>query len=52
MKYIVKKPKQGEKRVITKFLFLPLCLKNDCRWLESASILQKYWYGWENIKFV
>ena len=51
-------PKDGETRVICKFLILPKCLpisdsSNQCeiRWLETALIQQKYFEtseGWDS----
>lgn len=35
-----KKPKLGERRVITKFLILPRTINNETRLLEKAYILQ------------
>ena len=51
----------GDTRVIRKFLFFPLKLNYDWRWLEYANIKQEFvWYDayydrhpvWENVKFV
>lgn len=36
------KPKSLSRRMITKFLWLPLLLENEWRWLETASIGQTY----------
>lgn len=38
------KPFLGEKRIIKKFLWLPVCIGDEVRWLEKAEILQKYNY--------
>lgn len=35
------KRQTGDWRLITKFLFWPTCIGNECRWLERASIAQK-----------
>ena len=35
-------PKNDETRTIKRFLFLPVCINNKCRWLEIASVEQ--WY--------
>ncbi len=64
MRWTVKPiPKDNEKRNIKRFLFLPVCLNNECRWLEMASIEQS-WYQreafaprgiyshWSNIKWI
>lgn len=42
MRWIKKTPKTGYVRVIKKFLFLPLTLNNETRWLEFATIMQVY----------
>ena len=36
------KPKEGDKRIIRTFLFFPLKLEGEWRWLEMATIEQ--WY--------
>ena len=33
-------PKMGDERIIKRFLILPRIVKGECRWLESAQILQ------------
>jgi len=33
--------RSGEERIVTKFLFFPKKLRNEWRWLEKASILQR-----------
>ena len=35
-------PKNGDLRVISKFLFLPLRINNRVRWLEKTEIVQRY----------
>lgn len=35
-------PRDGEERVIHKFLLLPECIDYEYRWLEFAYILQRY----------
>jgi hypothetical protein len=57
MKWKRKLHKDEEIRIIKKFLFFPLCIKDDCRWFETVSIKQKlgvynYDSEWENIKFI
>jgi hypothetical protein len=46
MKWKVKphkpKPRHGEVRVITKFLWFPKCLYPEWRWLETASWTERY----------
>src|ERR1044071_9301849 len=32
----------GEERIVRKFLWWPMCLKGETRWLESASVRQVY----------
>lgn len=53
------RPKTNDTRIINKFLFIPLKLNNEIRWLERAKILQKFsmetWASageWENQKFI
>lgn len=36
-----KAKKYGETRVVTRFLFLPLSLVDETRWLEKTTIKQK-----------
>lgn len=38
-------PKDGDERIITKFLLFPTCLDNETRWLEKTTIKQvaRYW---------
>ena len=58
-----KRPETGSKRFITKFLYFPLKIKNETRWLEKVTILQMFCsyfnsfgrgnkYSWENITFI
>jgi hypothetical protein len=50
-------PKPGETRVIKKFLWLPVTLDDETRWLETAEIKQVYvaFYDggnlWEDVCF-
>ena len=39
-------PKDGDTRVVTRFLFLPCRIENESRWLEIASVKQEYVWGW------
>lgn len=39
---IAPKPKEGTQRTIRRFLFLPLTLNNDWRWLTWVTIRQVY----------
>ena len=43
--------KHGDTRIIKKFLWLPVWIDNEIRWLERAVIEQEYraYMGWENI---
>ncbi len=34
--------KYGDKRVVKKFLWFPIWLNNECRWLESAFIEERF----------
>jgi len=63
MKYQLKaRPKLGDTRIITKFLLLPMILNDEFRWLERATIKQRWgvWYPdefgpeerWENVEWV
>jgi len=60
------KSRLGEQRVIEKFLWLPVQIGDDIRWLERVRIVQEvievdvggsmewgnYAYKWLNVKFV
>lgn len=37
--------KDRECRIITKFLWFPVTIKGETRWLERASIKQKFYIG-------
>lgn len=46
-------PRVGDRRVVSKFLWLPTTIDNETRWLEYATIVEVYepWYdgitgGW------
>lgn len=48
-------PAGGAERKVTQFLWLPMELNGDLRWLEKATILQRYsdWCGeWLYIRWV
>ena len=56
-------PLHGDKRVVRKFLFIPVNIANDRRWLEWAMIEQIYIVQvaddlgpsmsyWQNIRFI
>ena len=42
MVFYCKSPNDGDIRIINKFLFLPLCINSELRWLEYVSITQKF----------
>jgi hypothetical protein len=43
----------GEKIVTTRFLWYPLRLKNETRWLEKIGIIQIFYnYAWRDIEFI
>lgn len=51
-------PKHGEQRTIKKFLWFPVTINKETRWLETAIIRQEYkifiipeYDGWRNISF-
>ena len=47
-----KRPRLGERRVITKFLIWPRTINNETRFLEKASILQGFGLGgWIDIEW-
>jgi len=39
-------PADGETRYVTKFLFFPLTLNGETRWLEIASLCERFDYGY------
>lgn len=61
MKYFMKKHKIGDKRIVKKFLFLPIVIDFELRWFETAYVKQEFAYAeydslrtfkWDNLKFV
>jgi hypothetical protein len=45
MRWVNEEPKRvewGDYRVVTKFLFFPVTIKGETRWLETATIIQFY----------
>lgn len=48
------KPKIGTIRAITKFLWFPCKIDEETRWLERATIIQRYcdWWGTDKYKWV
>jgi hypothetical protein len=59
MRWTYKCPKEGDVREKNRFLFLPLYINGQWRWLEDVIIEQKYYVGayrtdpigWVNMKF-
>lgn len=48
-----KYPQLDDKRVIKRFLFLPKIIHGEGRWLEFATIAQRYSMGeWNDMDFV
>ena len=37
---------EGDKRIVERFLFLPVSLEGQVRWLEWARIEQERYIGW------
>jgi len=51
------KSDSGSTRIVRKFLFLPVAVDKEIRWLEIATMEQEYvssWAdsGWETIRFI
>jgi hypothetical protein len=43
----------NSKQIVTKFLFFPLRLKNETRWLETIQIKQQFsCTRWKNVEFI
>lgn len=63
MRWTVKYPEHGDVRYIKRFLFLPLTIGNETRWLERVEIRQVFYEnyklrklppyksGWKNLCF-
>lgn len=60
MKWESKKPFIGQRRTVKRFLWFPLNLKTEWRWLETAIIKQQYTSNrmvcneqkyWNNLEF-
>lgn len=60
---VIDNRKEGQKRTITKYLYLPTRIGNEYRWLERASIEQSLhrctdptcgseWWEWRNTKWL
>ena len=45
-------PRFGEKKLKRKFLFWPLVIDGEGRWLEWATIQQEWWWAWSNKRWV
>lgn len=43
LKYKKKEHKEGDTRIVRKFLFLPTTFNHETRWLEFADILEEYY---------
>lgn len=64
MRFAVKpKPKDGDTRIIERFLIFPTRIGNEIRWLETIKVRQiaKKWYdmscgasaiGWEDVEIL
>jgi len=44
-------PRLGDARVIRRFLWFPLCLRGEERWLEMATICQEYRESWRPSRY-
>ena len=42
---IKSRPKPYEPYIIEKFALFPICINNECRWLERVKIQAHYWIG-------
>ena len=38
-------PRPYESYIIEKFALFPICIENECRWLERVKIQAHYWIG-------
>lgn len=59
-----KRPKQGQRRIVRKFLWLPLEIGGEMRWLEHATIEEQVQYfvgsfsgqdkgwGWVSVRWI
>lgn len=54
MRWYLYNHREGETRIIKRFLLFPTEIKNEVRWLEIATIYQKYLRigGWRDVKFI
>lgn len=42
MKWNYEYPKDGDLRTKKRFLIAPVCLGGECRWLESAQVVERW----------
>ena len=55
MRWVDTRPKDWSTRVVLRFLWLPLRLSHQCRWLEFAYVQERYyarWDTWVDVAFV
>ncbi len=55
MRYIFKTPNHGDTKVKKKFLFFPVIIDEELRWLETATIKYKFDFineKWYPIEFI
>ena len=46
-------PKAWDERLVTKFLFFPLKIREECRWLERATFKQRYLSDcWTDVEWI
>lgn len=51
------KPSHGDERIVTKYAWYPMSIKNDVRWFEWVKVRQRYvgtWDGsvWVDLEFI
>lgn len=52
MRWNIKQHNYEDTRTIKKFLWFPILIDDELRWLETALIEQQYSFmGWENIRW-
>ena len=52
MKWISKRPVCDDRRFVKRFLFFPLKLQREVRWLETAYLSQRWNVTWETENFI
>lgn len=52
MRWKWKNPEDWDTRIKTWFALWPVIIENECRWLETVTIKQRYLVGWYNVEFV